>query len=233
MFEEKIMETELETTIKTPKKPSLNIASAIVVAGIIIGGALFASRSHTDNVGASPDKLDLISTVTKDGFVRGDKKAPITIIEYADFSCHFCAQFHPTLQKILSDYPGEVKWVYRHLPIFNIDAAVASQCVGKLAGEESFWNFSDALFANQDKFSSDFYRQEALLTNVRGEEYDACIADPLLRSKIQKDFSQEKILFGFNATPYNIIVDKDGRKFSFAGALPYNDIKSIIDRLTE
>jgi protein-disulfide isomerase len=216
---------------KTNKGFGGSIAQAIIVGAIIIAGAMFVTSNKGTSTTANPDKLDLVATVSKDDFVRGDAKAPITIIEYADFSCHFCAQFHPTMKKVLADYDGKVRWVFRQLPIFNPDAAVAASCVGKISGNEAFWNFSDNLYEHQTILDNDYYREVALSLGVDPEKYDACFADPILRSVVSKDFTQNKLLFGFRATPYNLIIDKDGRTFSFPGALPYDDLKTVLNRL--
>lgn len=212
------------------KKPGLSIGNAIVCAAIIIAVAIIIGKEGTGTA-AVADTLDLVSSVTEEDFVRGDENAPITIIEYADFSCGYCAQYHPTLQKIVEGSEGQVRWVYRHLPIFNIDAAMASQCVGTLGGEESFWNFSDKLYANQDRLSSEFYLASALGLGVDEASYNTCIANPVLKKQIMDEFNRNKILLGFNATPYTVLIDKVGRKFSFAGALPYDNIQSLIDTL--
>jgi protein-disulfide isomerase len=213
------------------RKPGLQIAHAIVLAGLIIALAIFVNNSNAKTIAPGGDKLDLVSEVTADDFVRGNPNAPITLIEYADFSCHFCAQYHPTLQKIVTESQGKVRWIYRHLPIFNIDAAIASSCVGKLGGEQAFWDFSDTMFAHQDKLAVDYYRSTALGLGIDEAAYKTCIADPTIKSAISIEFNQNKILLGFNATPYTVLIDKTGRKFSFAGALPYENVRSVIDTL--
>jgi protein-disulfide isomerase len=222
--------SKLEEKSIESKKPSLNIASAIVISGLIIAGAIFVNHGRAVDP-SSVDKLDLVSEVSSDDFVRGNKDAPITLIEYADFSCHFCSQYHPTLKRLITDEDDKVRWVYRHLPIFNTEAAIASECVGKLLGNEAFWNFSDTLFNNQSKFNSDYYLNVAISEGINANDFNQCIVDPVLKNKIQTDFTQERILLGFDATPYTVIVDKDGRKFSFAGALSYDELKSTIDGL--
>lgn len=229
------MENNIETNEspkESQKKSLLNIPSAIVLAGVIIAGAVMVSNGGLTTRAAAPaDTSDLVSEVTSEDFIRGNKNAPITLIEYADFSCHFCAQFHPELAKLVKDYGGRVRWVYRHLPIFNIDAAVASSCVGRVAGEDAFWSFSDMLFANQDKLNIGYYKSSALSLGVKEADYDSCVGDPSVKAGIRSDFTQNKILLGLNATPHTVIVDKLGRKFSFDGALPYDDVKAAIDAL--
>ncbi len=230
------MENEPNEKLATveSKSPNHSIASAIIVAALIIGGAIFVNKGRANSpMPGANGKLDLVAQVSDQDFIRGDKNAPITLIEYADFSCHFCAKFQPELSDLIKEYDGKVKWVYRHLPIFNMDAAVASTCVGRLGGEEAFWTYADALFANQDKFNAEYYADLAGEAGVSAEKFKACIADPLVRSSIQTDFTKSKILLGFNATPYTVLVDKMGRKFSFAGALPYNEVKGAIDALDQ
>ncbi len=226
-------EIKIEESVVPKAKPALNLPGAIVVAAIIIGAALFMTRGSGIASQKTPDKLDLVSEVTAADFIRGNPDAPVTLIEYADFSCHYCAQYHPTLAKLVNDYQGKVRWVYRHLPIFNVEAAVASTCVGKTAGNEAFWKFSDMLFANQKSFNTDFYRDRAIASGAKGEDYYKCIADPLVKSKIEKDANKTKILLGFDATPYNVLIDKSGHKFSFAGALSEENLKAAIDGILE
>ncbi len=66
--------------------------------------------------------------ITKDDHVRGDFDALITLVEYSDFECPFCERHYPTLKKILSDYEGQVKLVYKHFPLgFHPNAQKAAE----------------------------------------------------------------------------------------------------------
>lgn len=224
---------ELNNEIKKEEvKSKISMPVAIVFSALILASAIFITRSSGENVTENNNsKLSIIAGVTEKDFIRGDENALITIIEYADFSCGFCGVYHPTLQKIVKEYEGNVRWIYRHLPIFNIDAAVASQCVGNIAGSEKFWNFTDTLFLNKDKYSKDFYKQTAIELGVLESEYNSCVDGQIVRSEIQRDFTRAKLLLGLNATPHTIVFDQKGREFSFAGALPYEDVKFLIDGL--
>lgn len=214
------------------RKRELSLPTAIVVAGALIAIAVLARGTVMGAPGqASPDNLDLVTDVGDDDFIRGNPDAPITVIEYADFSCHFCAQYHPTLTRLVKESEGQIRWVYRHLPIFNLEAAVASTCVGKTAGDEAFWSFSDTLFQNADKFSSGYYRTTALALGADGNAYDTCIANPLVQTEITSSFRTNRVLLGFNATPHTIIIDKDGRKFSFSGAMSYGELSDVFATL--
>jgi hypothetical protein len=77
--------------------------------------------------------------------------AQVTIIEYSDFECTFCAKYHPTLQKIVGESNGNIAWVYRHFPLTQIhphamERAIASECVAKIKGNDAFWKYGELLF---------------------------------------------------------------------------------------
>lgn len=225
---------EIKDGVISVVKPKLNIPSAIVLAGVIIAAAIFLKGVQpAEKVTANGGELDLVAKVSEEDFVRGDKKAEITLIEYADFSCHFCAQFQLTLKQLVDESKGQIKWVYRHLPIFNIEAAVASSCVGRLGGEEAFWKYSDTLFANQDLLKPPYYLETAKALGIDEAKYGECIKNAALEKGIRQEFTQNKILLGFNGTPHTVLIDKNGKKFSFTGALPYDELKSVIEGLNK
>lgn len=231
---EAVADSNSEEVITAPKKSILTLPTAIIISGLFIASAILL-KGQIGGIAsagqAGTDKLDLVSEITPDDFVYGNEKAETVIIEYADFSCKFCSEYHPTLKKVVDDSDGEVKWVYRHLPIFNIEAAVASTCVGNTAGPTAFWDFAGTLFQNSKRYSTAFYEETALATGANLEEYRTCISDPLIKSKINDDFRNARLLLGISATPNTIIIDKYGRKFSFSGALPYEDLSKTLKTL--
>ena len=80
--------------------------------------------------------------------ITGSPTAPVTIIEYSDYECPYCARFHPILEQIVSESNGSVNWVYRHWPIHqnSMQKLVAAECVAQLKGNDAFWKYSDLLF---------------------------------------------------------------------------------------
>lgn len=230
---EKINSEEKEEK-KVPKN-SLSIPSAIVVAGVLISLAMiFASSSKVSEPAPSLSSNSIpIPAVTEDDFIMGPSNAEITLIEYSDFSCSFCARYHPTMKKIVEEYKGKVRWVYRHLPIFNKPAAVASQCVGNILGDKKFFEYADVLFDNQRDINADLLRREALNIGLTENQYDSCINDKDLNDKISRDFTTARVLAGFNATPYTVLIDQKGEMYSFSGALPYEDVSALVDSFLE
>lgn len=80
--------------------------------------------------------------------IMGNRDAKVTIIEYSDFECPFCKQFHPTLEKIVKENNGNVAWIYRHYPLHqhSFEKLVAANCVAEIKGGDAFWKYSDLLF---------------------------------------------------------------------------------------
>lgn len=87
---------------------------------------------------------------------KGTAGAPVTLLEYSDFQCPFCARAFPTTQKILSEYDGKVLFAYKHFPLTSIHphaqkAAEASECA---RDQDKFWEFHDKLFETQSDWAS-------------------------------------------------------------------------------
>jgi protein-disulfide isomerase len=126
--------------------------------GELIAGALplASMKSLIDDYlqdGTAPSTVDLptLPPVSGDDYVRGPANARITIVEYSDFDCPFCQQFHMTMNEIMKAYPNDVRWVYRHFPLVQLhpnaeNVARVSECVRNAGGAEKFWEFADEYF---------------------------------------------------------------------------------------
>lgn len=85
------------------------------------------------------------------GQILGSADAPVTIVEFSDFQCPYCAQVIEPLNNLIAKYPGKIRFVYRHFPLTDIHAvafqsAVASECA---ALQGKFWEFHALLFSNR------------------------------------------------------------------------------------
>ncbi|MEX2205178.1 MAG: thioredoxin domain-containing protein [Myxococcota bacterium] len=93
-------------------------------------------KSYTIAVGGSP--------------VRGKADAPVTIVEFSDFQCPFCARSNPIVAGVLAKYPDKVNYVYKHFPL-AFHAAARPAAIASIAAQEQgkFWEMHEVLFANQ------------------------------------------------------------------------------------
>lgn len=165
--------------------------------------------------------------ITAADHIRGDAKAPVTIVVYSDFECPFCLRFHGTLQQILSDYTGRVRLVYRHFPLRSIHpqaqkAAEASECA---ANQNRFWEMHDRLFElnSSRTMSVATFKEAAKALGLNTTTFNACLDNSDEAARVEKDY-QDGIAIGVSGTPGSFI----GTHY-IAGALPYEEIKSIIE----
>ena len=87
--------------------------------------------------------------------VLGNPDAPVTVIEYGDFECPYCAAAAPVLKQLVEESDGQVRLVFRHFPLADnhphaLTAALAAEAAG---AQGAFWPMHDLLFARQDRLS--------------------------------------------------------------------------------
>src|SRR5690606_20604261 len=94
-----------------------------------------------------------ITPVSDKDHIRGNPDADIIVVEYSDYQCPFCQQFHGTMQTLLDAYgkDGKIAWAYRHYPVHQVHALARpaselAECVASVSGNDAFWSFTDALF---------------------------------------------------------------------------------------
>jgi protein-disulfide isomerase len=85
-----------------------------------------------------------------DDHVRGPQDAALTLIEYGDFQCPYCARAHDALTS-LADELGSMRLVFRHLPLADLHplAELAAESAEAAASQGKFWEMHDILFEQQ------------------------------------------------------------------------------------
>lgn len=88
--------------------------------------------------------------------VRGTDSAKVTIVEFSDFQCPFCAKSYSTVKKILEDYKGSVRLIYKHFPLNAIhkNAQKAAEAVECAKDQGKFWELHDKLLENQSDWAN-------------------------------------------------------------------------------
>lgn len=217
---------------------NLMIPIAIVIAGAIVGGAIFfvaKDRPATSTTSAPTAKN--IPSVTAADHILGDPNAPVTIVEYTDFECPFCKQFDGTMKQVLAAYPGKVAWILRNFPLQQLHPnaptlALGAECVAELKGNDAYWKFKDSLFA-QAPINTFFDMTKLTATaqgvGVDGTAFDACVASGKYQDKITQEFN-DAIAAGGQGTPFSVlIITKNGTHIPIPGSQPYEQVKAVID----
>lgn len=217
------------------------IALSIAFGFLLVSGAMYVSDFSIDT-GKQNDKTNSENTITADKnpqradteerLVYGNPEAPTAIVEFSDFQCPFCSQLHPTLKKIVDESEGAIQWEYRHLPLPSHSyaqlAAVVSECVAELAGNDAFWNYADMLFANQKSIDNSLITEAALAQNIDTQSLEACVNGGEAASQVATDFTAARALGG-SGTPYSVIVFPDGTTKPVSGSLPYAQWATILN----
>lgn len=165
-----------------------------------------------------------VPAVTKADHVRGNPDAKVVVIEYSDFECPFCSRHHPTMVKLMEEYPDDVAWVYRHFPLsFHPEAepaAIASECANE---QGKFWEFADAMFEGQDELGEDFYIATATELGLNTTTFTACLDSGKYDDLIANQTSTGAAA-GVTGTPATFI---NGSLVS--GAVPYATLQSMVE----
>lgn len=234
---ENSVETQHESSAPN-KEAWLTMPVAIVIAGVVIAGAVMLTKMPAPDAApagqaAAAITADTLRPASATDHIIGSPDAPVVMVEYADFQCPYCGVIYPTLKRIVEESNGQVAWVYRHLPLESIHpearpSALAAECLSAQLGDQAFWRFMEDAFANQQNLGSAWYAAEAVKLGANMSQFNSCMTNKTFDSRIDADLA-EAIQLGGNGTPYTIIVPKEGRAVPFSGALPYSQIKAIVN----
>lgn len=230
-------------------KNTLGVPIAIVIGALLIGGAIIYTGKNGSGspvqVGNERNQNQQqtgeieVEPVTEKDHIRGNPNAPIMIVEYSDFDCPFCKNFHQTMQQVMENYgpDGKVAWVYRQFPLQQLHpnapkVASASECVASLGGNDAFWKFADLIIGDRgtnEPTNVTKLPEYAAQVGVDKAKFSACVDAGTYNDKITKDV-EKAIKAGAQGTPYSIIIVGD-QQAVINGAQPYANVKQMIDTL--
>jgi protein-disulfide isomerase len=225
------------------KKLELTPSVSIIIAGIIVAGAIvFTNYNHpqaqtavaAQAAGVVAAASAQVPPPSASDHLIGSPTAPIVLIEYSDFQCPYCSMIYPTLKKIVSESNGQVAWAYREFPLYQIHpqampAANAAECIAAQLGNTGFWQYADTIFGDQSKLTPAYSAQLAKQFGADPAKYAACIAASTYQSKIDADTAEAEAAGG-QGTPFTVIVNtKTGKQTPVSGALPYAQLVAAIN----
>lgn len=165
--------------------------------------------------------------VPSDGFPSvGPNDAPITIVEFSDYQCPYCRRWHAQVyQPLLAAYPGQIRIVYRNLPLTSIhpDAFAAAEAALCAGDQGAYWQYHEMLF-DGDSLGSNIYTQYAQALGLDMNAFNTCITDHKYKEAIQAD-SDFAVNLGVSSTPTFFI-----NGLAIVGAQPLSVFKQVIDK---
>ncbi|HEX5271053.1 MAG TPA: thioredoxin domain-containing protein, partial [Gemmataceae bacterium] len=162
--------------------------------------------------------------VPADGPARGAASPKVTIVEFSDFQCPFCARANPTLDQIRATYPNDVRIVFRHNPLpFHQNAELAAEAAVLAEWQGKFWEMHDHLFANQADLAGAGLEQRAAELGMDVAAFRSALDKHAAKARVDADLALAQQL-GVRGTPTFFV---DGR--AVMGAQPFAVFKQVID----
>ena len=135
--------------------------------------------------------------------VLGPADAPVTIVEYTDYGCPWCAKYaEETYPKLIAEHGDRIRYSVRNFPVAVLHpqapkAAEAAECA---ADQDQFWVYHDLLFQNRTKLDVPSLKAYAAQLNLDGERFDVCLDSGEKTELVNADF-QEGLANGVRGTP--------------------------------
>ncbi|MFO1519501.1 MAG: thioredoxin domain-containing protein [bacterium] len=156
---------------------------------------------------------------------KGPASAPVTVIEFTDYQCPFCAKARPTIKELVDSYKNDVHYVVRNFPLdfhpFAKKAAVAALCADQ---QKKYWDFSQKMWDNQKALDVDSLKKYAEEVKLDMKKFNECLDGDKTLADVSKD-QQEGAKAGVSGTPAFFI---NGQ--ALTGAQPIEAFKKMIDQ---
>lgn len=241
----------MEENNQTTQKNTLAMPIAVVIAGVLIAGAVIYSGGKTEN-GTNTNNpqqpqvaqqqtgdLEKMTLITSKDHIRGNPDAPVKIVEYSDTECPFCKRFHDIMKQVMDieGKDGKVAWVYRHFPLDQLHSKArkeseATECAAELGGNDKFWAYLDRLMevtpANNGLDPAELPKI-AQYVGLNTNKFNECLSSGKYAQKIEEHVQNAQATGG-NGTPWSIVVSKNGKKYPLSGAQPYASVKALIEQ---
>jgi protein-disulfide isomerase len=189
---------------------------------------------------AAPAPDDKVSyKLSPGGFSMGDAKAPLVMVEYTDFQCPFCQQFHNTaFAQIKANYidTGKIRFVSRDFPLDFHDNARRAATAGRCAAEQGkYWEMRHVMIVNADQLKPDNLVSYAGQVKMDPAKFKGCLDSDKFKAQIDQDIAEGGVA-GVQGTPSFVIGHLENDKLSgvrLVGAMPYAQFDAKIQEMLD
>ena len=205
------------------KKPDAGFYEKACEANVSAAPTAAAPAPSIEAVPAAMQAADV--PVRPDDPVRGNARAPVTLVLFSDFQCPFCARVGSTLDQVRQAYGDKVRIVWKHQPLpFHPNALPAAEAAEAAREQGKFWEMHDRLFGAQRELSPQTYERIARELGLDLKKFQAATSSGRFRARIQED-QQVAQRVGAGGTPTMFV---NGERI--VGAVPFEQVKAVIDR---
>ena len=225
--------------------PSLAIGA--IIASITITVVMFGLNSVTDEIGLSieptpeiqgwgPTEITMDTFVSNGSPVLGDSNAPITLVEFGDYQCHYCHVFFDSIEgDIIKNYveTGKVKIIFKDYNIIGEDSVKASQGAHCANDQGMFWEYHDILYSNWTG-ENNGWASGTNLTNFAEEigldmnKWTECMMQQKHSQTILSSNEDARAL-ELTGTPAFFVINSEGGVSKLFGAQPFEVFKKMFD----
>lgn len=156
-----------------------------LVAVVVFGGSFWYAAQAADKANEG--------VVADMSHIKGNPDATVTLTEYSDFECPACAAFQPVLNDIMTEFGDKLKIEFKHFPLPIHSLAIPAARAAEAAGQQGkFFEFHDALFANQTAWSKSAnpmvnFMQYAEEIGLDTDQFKRQYGSSLLRDRVQSE----------------------------------------------
>ena len=156
--------------------------------------------------------------------VRGNPKAPVTIVEFSDFQCPFCVRARPTVSRVREVYGERVRFAFRHYPLdFHPQAQKAGEAAACAGEQDRFWQMHDRLWENSSKLQVPELKAHAQALGLDASGFASCLDSGRYAARVERDMAAGQS-YGVSGTPAFFV---NGRPL--IGAQPFEAFQQVID----
>jgi Na+/H+ antiporter NhaA/predicted DsbA family dithiol-disulfide isomerase len=187
----------------------LGVLLTALVAGALTYLAVLVMRHLPDELrarqlgGTAEAIVDLADDVDLEhDHVRGNANAPVTIVEYGDFQCPYCATAAPVITALLERFGDDLRYVWRHLPLNDVhpDAQLAAEAAEAAAAQDRFWEMHDLMIGDNDDLRPATLLRHANALGLDAARFEDDVMRRRGRARIAEDVASAD-MSGVSGTP--------------------------------
>jgi len=224
--------------------PSLAIGAGIASISIVIAFLAITAINDEPELVMEPTQNppeispSVISSIfmANASHILGNPDAPVTLVEFGDYQCHFCnVHFHNTEHRLLENFiqTGKVKMIFKDFTIIGPDSVNAAHGAHCANDQGKFWQYHDVLYTNWTGENNGWASSDNLLRfaqeiNLDIDEWSECMIDAR-HSQIIADSSNDARDLGITGTPAFFVIGPDSKITKISGAQPYEKFEEIFN----